>query len=74
MNRLLINMKNKVSIIDGAIEQCKKLMKNEEIYLNGLHKLTITRGKSTDNDLQNRINELNNERFNLIVRINRIES
>lgn len=74
MNRLLINMKNKVSVIDGAIEQCKKLMKNEEIHLNGLHNLKITRGKLSDIDLQNRINELNSERFDLIVRINRIES
>jgi hypothetical protein len=31
MNRLLINMKNKVDIINGAIDQCKRLMKNETI-------------------------------------------
>lgn len=28
MNRLLINMKNKVDTINGAIDQCKRLMKD----------------------------------------------
>lgn len=31
MNRLLINMKNKVDIINRAIDQCKRLMNNETI-------------------------------------------
>ena len=69
MNRLLINMKNKVDIINGAIDQCKRLMKNETIVLNGLHTLNITRGELTDSDLQNRINELVRERSNLCERI-----
>lgn len=72
MNRLLINMKNKVDTINGAIDQCKRLMKNETIKLNGLHTLHITRGELTDSDLQNRINELQLEKSNLYERIYRM--
>lgn len=72
MNRLLINMKNKVDVINGAIDQCYKLINNEEIKLNGLWKMTITKGKITDEDLLNRINELQKEKNNLLVRIDRM--
>lgn len=71
MNRLLINMKNKVDIINGAIDQCKRLINNETIELNGLHKLKITRGNVSDTSLQNRINELQVEKQELLIRIDR---
>lgn len=71
MNRLLINMKNKVDIINGAIDQCKRLMNNETIELNGLHKLKVTRGNVSDTDIQNRINELQVEKQGLLIRIDR---
>lgn len=66
-------MKNKVSTINGAIDQCKRLMKNETIVLNGLHTFHITRGELTNGDLQNRINELQRESAKLYERINRLE-
>lgn len=71
MNRLLINMKNKVDIINRAIDQCKRLMNNETIELNGLHKIKITRGNLSDTSIQNRINELQVEKQELLVRIDR---
>ncbi len=71
MNRLLINMKNKVDIINGAINQCKRLMNNETIELNGLHKLKVTRGNVSDVSIQNRINELQLEKQELLIRIDR---
>lgn len=71
MNRLLLNMKNKVDVIDGAISHCKKLMNNEPINLNGLHKFTITKGSATNAQLQQRINDLIAERQALIVRLER---
>jgi hypothetical protein len=57
-NRLLINMKNKVSILDGAIEQCKKLKNNETIELNGLFPMKVTRGQHSDKWFDDRISEL----------------
>lgn len=71
MNRLLLNMKNKVGVIDGAISHCKKLMNNEPIHLNGLHKFTITKGSATNAQLQQKINDLVAERQALIVRLER---
>lgn len=68
-NRLLINMTNKVDVIDGAIDQCKKLMNNESIELNGLHKLTVSRGSATDSYFTSRIDELMLERLDLTKRI-----
>lgn len=62
-------MENKVDIIDGAISQCKRLINNESIELNGLHKLTITRGGLTDLQLNDRIRELEEEKQNLCIRI-----
>ena len=72
MNRLLINMKNKVEIINGAIDQCERLINNETIKLNGLHQMNLTRGKMTDSDLLNRIDELFIEKQNLLIRIQRM--
>jgi len=72
INRLLINMKNKISIIDGSIEQCEKLMNNETIELKGLHNLTITRGKCSNDWFIKRINELREEKYNLSVKVNRM--
>ena len=69
MNRLLINMKNKVDIIDGAIYQCKRLINNESIELNGLHKLTIARGNLTDLQLNEIIYELEDEKQKLCIKI-----
>ena len=65
-------MKNKVDVINGAIDQCKRLMNNEVITLNGLYTLNISRGDLTNQDLQNRINELQREKGNLYERINRM--
>lgn len=69
MNRLLINMENKVDIIEGAISQCNRLINNESIELNGLHRLTITRGNLTDLQLSERIMELEDEKQNLCIKI-----
>lgn len=68
-NPLLINMTNKVGVIDGAIDHCKRLMNNESIQLNGLHKLTISRGDITDSYFTSRIDELMLERLDLTKRI-----
>lgn len=70
-NKLKVNIKNKIVIINGAIEQCKRLINNETIELRGLHTIQITRGKLTDNDLLDRIERLKVERFDLSVKLSR---
>lgn len=62
-------MKKKVDIIDGAISQCKRLINNESIELNGLHRLIITRGDLTDLQLSEKIVELEYEKQNLCIKI-----
>jgi hypothetical protein len=64
-------MKNKVDIINGAIDQCKRLMNNETIELNGIHKIKLTRGNVSDVSIQDRINELQVEKQELLIRIDR---
>lgn len=73
MNRLLINMKNKIDILHGAIHQCDILANDGKIELNGLHKLTITRGENSKESIIKRRNELVEERQNLINRVCRMD-
>lgn len=73
MNRLLINMKNKIDILNVAIHQCDILVNDGTIELNGLHKLTVTRGENTKDSINKRRNELVEERQNLINRVCRID-
>lgn len=72
MNRLLKNMLNKSEIIDGAIDQLKRMKAGETINLKGLHNISITRGKMTDDDIDNRILELEDERNGLRERCDRM--
>lgn len=72
MNRLLINMKSKVEVINGAIGMIYKLQKGETIELNGLHKMNIKAKEGSHNDFNERLCELFQERENLQVRINRM--
>lgn len=74
INRLKINMQNKVEIIDGAINQCYTLMNGGKIELNGLRKMVITKGNITNEQFLKRINELEIERDNLISRIQRFKN
>lgn len=73
MNRLLINMKNKIEILHGAIHQCDILENDGTIEINGLHKLTITRGENSKESIIKRRNELLEERQNLINRVCRMD-
>jgi hypothetical protein len=72
MNRLLINMKNKVEIINGAIDMIYKLKKGETIRLNGLNTISVSLENNKDFDTNKRLSELFEERENLQVRINRM--
>jgi len=67
MNRLKINIANKIDIINGAIDLCERLINNETIELHGLHNLNLTKGNTLNKDLLNRIEELKKERNNLSV-------
>lgn len=72
MNRLLINMENKIDILTGAIKQCDQLLNNETIHLNGLYKMDITKGMVSDADLINRRNSLLEERNKLQIKVERM--
>ena len=72
MNRLLINMKNKIDIINGAIGQCYKLMNDETIVLNGLQRFEVTRGDKDNAWFKQRIYDLTIEKNDLYERIQRM--
>lgn len=72
MNRLLINIKNKIDIINGAIDMIYRLQKGETIKLNGLHKINVTAKENTHVDFNKRLCELFEERENLQTRVNRM--
>lgn len=72
MNRLLINMKNKIDIINGAIDMIYRLQKGETIHLNGLHKIDVKAKEGSHNDFNQRLCELFEERENLQTRVNRM--
>jgi hypothetical protein len=63
MNRLLINMKNKVDSINDAIGMLAQLRNGETIHLNGLHKMTFAVKKDTKpEDFEEAFQKLYNER------------
>ena len=72
MNRLLVNMKNKVEILTGAIKMCDQLANGETIHLKGLHEIDVTKGDNTKEDMIKRRNQLIEERHNLNMRIDRM--
>lgn len=72
MNRLLINMGNKVEILNGAIKMCDQLANGETIHLKGLHSIDITKGRNSKQDMINRKFQLIEERMRLIERIKRM--
>jgi hypothetical protein len=72
MNRLLINMKNKIDIINGAIDMIYRLKKGETIKLNGLHSFSVTAKENNHVDFNKRLCELFEERENLQIRVNRM--
>lgn len=73
MNRLLINMKNKIDILHIAIHQCDILANDGTIELNALDKLTVTRGENSKESIIKRRNELIEEKQNLINRVCRMD-
>lgn len=74
MNRLLINMKNKVDTINGAIDMIFRLKKGETIQLNGIHTFQVSMENNEDFDFNKRLSELYEERENLQIRINRMDN
>ena len=72
MNRLLINMKNKVETINGAIDMIFRMKKGEVIQLNGLYSFQVSMEGNEDFDFNKRLSELYDERENLQVRIKRM--
>lgn len=72
MNRLLQNMKNKVGVINGAIDMIYRLKNGETIKLNGLQSFSVSLENNRDFDCNKRLSELFQERENLITRINRM--
>ena len=72
MNRLLINMKNKVETINGAINMIYRLKKGETITVNGLTSISVSLKNNEDFDANKRLRELFDERENLQVRIDRM--
>ena len=72
MNRLLINMKNKIDTINGAIDMIYRLQKGETIKLKGLHQFNISAKENSHVDFNQRLSELFEERENLQIRVNRM--
>lgn len=71
-NRLLINMKNKIETINGAIDMIFRLKKGETIHLNGLFNYNVKMEDNKDFDYNKRLSELYEERENLQIRVNRM--
>jgi hypothetical protein len=74
MNRLLINMKNKIEVLKGAIKMCDRLDKGEVIKLNGLNNLSVSAKENSHVDLMRRKNELIEEVESLYIRVKRMDN
>lgn len=72
MNRLLINMQNKRSVLKTAINQLITMKKGETITVNGLTKLSFDRGNLTDKQIDEKINKLRSEEQDLFERCDRM--
>lgn len=78
MNRLLINMKNKIDVIDVAIDMIYKLERGETIKFGEdiddplVMKFSISKKENNDFDFNKRLSELFDERENLQIRVNRM--
>lgn len=72
MNRLLINMVNKIDTINGGIDMIYRLQKGETIQLNGLHKINLKAEDGSHNHYNEILCELFEERENLQIRVNRM--
>jgi hypothetical protein len=72
MNRLLINMQNKIEVLKGAIKMCDQLINGETIELNGLHKMNVTAKENSHGDIMKRKYELIEEVENLYIRVERM--
>lgn len=74
-NPLLTNMINKIKIIDGSIDMCKKLKQGETIEVNGLHRIAFSRGEhTTDDQIDETICKLMVERIGLAERVCKMDS
>jgi hypothetical protein len=78
MNRLLINMKNKIDIINGSIDMIYKIQKGETIKfgenIDGALKFSITKKEDSHSDYGSILEKLFVECDNLQLRVNRMES
>lgn len=74
MNRLKVNMENKIGIINGAIGQLRRMKNGETIEVNGLHKIKISRGKLTNQQINDRISDLMVESLGLQERCERFKN
>lgn len=77
MNRLLINMKNKIDIINGSIDMIYKIQKGETIKfgenIDGALKFTIGKKEDTHTNYGSVLEKLFIERDNLQTRVNRMQ-
>ena len=72
LNRLLINMKNKIDTINGAIEMINNLQKGKTIKLNGLYSYSVSAEGNPNFDFEKRLTELFEERERLQIRVDKM--
>lgn len=76
INRLLINMQNKIETINGAIDMIYRLQKGETITVGdsspALTTVSVSMKENSTFDYNKRLIELFEERENLQVRVNRM--
>lgn len=76
MNRLLINMQNKIETINGAISMIYRLQNGETITVGdsspALTTFSVSIKENSNFDCNKRLTELFEERENLQMRVNRM--
>ena len=71
MNRLLMNMQNKIETINGSIGMIYQLKNGETITVKGLHTMSF-KAKEDSNSLNETLEKLFIERENLQNRVDRM--
>lgn len=71
-NPLLNNMVNKIKIINISLRQIQTFKSGRTIDINGINRMTLSRGKTTDTQFDEAAEKLIEERENLIIRCMRM--
>ncbi len=71
-NPLLVNMVNKIKVINTSLSQIQTFKNGGLVELGGINRMTLSRGKTTNTQFDEVSEKLINERENLIIRCMRM--